>query len=32
VKKADAELMSTARDPVPIEAYKMLTGYNGIDE
>ena len=24
--------MSTARDPVPIAAYMMLAGYNGIDE
>ena len=24
--------MSTGRDPVPIEAYKVLSGYNGIDE
>lgn len=24
--------MSTARDPVPIEAYKVLTGFNGVDE
>lgn len=32
IKKADEELMGTARPPVPIDAYKVLTGYNGIDE
>jgi hypothetical protein len=32
IAKADEELMSTARDPVPIEAFKVLTGYNGVDE
>jgi len=24
--------MGTARPPVPIDAYMMLSGYNGIDE
>ena len=32
VKKADEQLMSTARDPVPMEAYLQLAGYFGVAE
>lgn len=32
IKIADKQLMGTARPPVPIDAYMMLSGYSGIDE
>lgn len=32
IKQADQEIMGTGREPVPIESFKMLVGYGGLDD
>ena len=32
IKEADQEIMGVGREPVPIESFKMLAGYSGLDE